>query len=133
MGRQPIQMAPQRRARRQPLLDLGVAVLGGEVERQAESLARAGLDPVVSGRVGQQVRRDPEQPRQRRAVAVVAETLARQPRPRERLCGEIARGPLDAVREPAIDGLDVPRVQRRERPGSTGRFSRSASLRLSPA
>src|SRR6202000_1890296 len=106
---------PQRGARRQPLLDFGVAVLSGEIERQAESLARASLARVAPGRFGQQVRCDPEQPRQCRAVAVVTEALARQPRPREGLRGQVARGPRYAVREPPIDGLHVPCVERRER------------------
>jgi hypothetical protein len=77
----------------------------------AESLARASLDAVPAHGVGQEVRRDAEQPWQRRAVALVPEAAAREPGAGERLRGQVARRPVDPAAEPGVHRFDVPRVQ----------------------
>ena len=105
----------QRHARRQPLLDLGVAILVRQVDRQPEPLTGPGLDPVVARGVGQQVGGDPEQPRERRTVPLIAEAAAVQPRARERLRRQVAGRPLDPPAQPAVDRFDVAHVQLCER------------------
>jgi len=45
----------EREPRREPLLDRGVPVVGGQVEREAEPFARAGFDSVAADGVREHV------------------------------------------------------------------------------
>jgi hypothetical protein len=101
----------EREPRREPLLDRGVAVVGRQVEREAEPFARAGLDAVAADGVGEHVGGDSQQPGQRRAGPFVAEAASHEPGAGEGLRRQVARRPVEPPPKPAIDGVDVAHVQ----------------------
>src|SRR5262249_9121031 len=99
----------------EPLLDRGVAVVAGQVEREAEPFARTRLDAIAPDGVGEHVRTDPEEPGQRRAAAFILEAASYEPGPREGLRRQVARRPADPPQKPAVDRLDVARIELAER------------------
>lgn len=109
--RECLELTFQRQAGREALLDLGEPIFGGEVERQAESLACARLDLIAPDSVRKNVASNPEQPRQRQTVVIVAEPTDAQKSSRERLSGEIAGRPGKPSRQPRIHLANVPAVQ----------------------
>ena len=110
-GRESVELTLQRKTGGEALLDFGESIFGGEVEGQAESLASARLDLIPPDGVRENVAGDPEQPRQRRAVVVVAEAVDAQESPRERLGGEVAGRPGKSSGQPRVHVADVPGVQ----------------------
>jgi hypothetical protein len=110
-GRESVELTLQRKAGGEALLDFGESVFAGKVERQAKSLASARLDLIPPDSVRQNVAGNPEQPRQRRALVIVAETLEAQESPRERLGGEVAGRPGESSGQPRVHVADVPGVQ----------------------
>jgi len=109
--RESVKLTLQGQTRGEALLDLGEAVFGGEVERQAESLASTRLDLIPPDGVRENVAGDPEQPRQSQAVVVVPEPIDAQESPRERLGGQVAGRPGDSPGQPCMHVADVPGVQ----------------------
>ena len=105
------ELSGERLARREPVLGLGEAVLGSKVERQAEPLARPGLDAVAADGFGQEIRGDAEQPRKRRTVALVPDAAASEPRLGKCFGGQVARRPLDPPAKPAVNLSYVARIQ----------------------
>src|SRR4051794_39956161 len=104
----------ERSVDRQALLDTFVLVVG-QVEREPETCASPRLDTVTATRFVQDVLRDPEQPRQRRAVTTVAEAMTAQPRLRKRLARQIRSQVVRAPLAPTKDGGRVTLVQFPER------------------
>ena len=101
----------ERPAGREPLLDFVIAVVRGEVERQAQLQTGTGLDPITPRRLAEHVPRDAEQPWERRTIALVAEPAAAEPGLREGLGGQIGGSPLEPATEPRIDGQRVAAVE----------------------
>ena len=111
-GRESLEVTLQRNTRGKALLDFGEPIFSGEVERQAESLASARLNPIPPHGVRENIAGDPEQPRQRRTVVIVAKAVDAQESPGERLGGEVAGRPGKSSGQPRVHVADVPGVQR---------------------
>ena len=110
-GRKSVELTLQRTTRGQAVLDLGKSIFGGEVQRKAQSLASARLDLIPPDSVRENIAGDPEQPRQRQAVVIVAEPVDAQKSPGERLRGEVAGRPGKSSGQPHVHVADVPGVQ----------------------
>ena len=95
---------------------------GGKVERQAEPLASSCFDAIVTSRLAEDVLRDSEEPRERRAAVLVAEPISAQPRLREGFGGKVAGSPLESD----DGGGRRPRPRRLSRTATTRGFARPA-------
>jgi hypothetical protein len=109
-GRESVDLTLERKAGGEPLLDFSEPIFSGKVERQAESLASARLDLIPPDSVRENVAGDSEQPRQRRALVIVAEAVDAQESPCERLGGEVAGRPGKSSAQPRVHVGDVPGV-----------------------
>jgi len=90
----------------------------GKQTRHAEPAAGGVFDPPLPQGLAQDVPRDPEQPRQRRRVALVPEPLSRQPGSREDLGRQVGRMLADPRPRPCEHLGGVPVVDLLERIGS---------------
>lgn len=126
---QSVERLGQRLSRGEALLDGGVPVLGRQVEREAQTLARAGLDPLTSRRLAQQVPGDAEKPGERRVSKLGAEVPPAQPGLGEGLSRQVARGPLDPSPEPPVDLERVSPVQLAERSRIRSRVAHELRVR----
>jgi hypothetical protein len=78
--RETVEGRRQREAGREPLLDLRVPLVRGEVERQPEPLVGTRLDAIEANRLPQDVPGDPEKPGERGTGVLVAKAIPPQPR-----------------------------------------------------
>jgi hypothetical protein len=103
------------------LVNDGCVPLAGE--RDSEPLARPVLDRLSAHRLGEDVARDPEEPRRGASLRPVTEAGPRKPRRRERLRGQLERSlPVaGAAQQEAVDAVGVAVVQLPERLGAPAR------------
>lgn len=109
-----VESGRERESGREPLVDVRVPILGGEVDGQPEALTGACLDAIVADRFAKDVAGDPEEPGKRGAAVFVAEAVPSQPRLRERLRCQVAGGPFEPAATPRVDPQGVPLVQHPE-------------------
>ena len=101
----------KRVVRREPTVDILKRLITAQIDRESQTLPGAGLDALVTDRVGKHIPAIPSSHGKADPITVIAKPIAVKQRARKRLSGQVVGRPGKPARQPPVHLRHMSRIQ----------------------